>query len=109
LRAQVAYAGCGGELTYYRTPSGSEVDFIWSRGARSVGIEVKASARWRPEHSRTLAELLANGTIARGFGVYLGERALVDGPIRVLPAHAFVRELEHGKVLSFGRIKGGAR
>ena len=105
LRAQIAYSGCGGELSYYRTPSGSEIDFIWRRGNRSVGIEVKASARWRPEFGSTLKELVANATIVRGFGVYLGDRPLADGPIRVLPAHAFLHQLGRGNVLSFGRIK----
>jgi predicted AAA+ superfamily ATPase len=57
LRSQIAYAGCGGELSYYRTPSGSEVDFIWVRGKHAVGIEVKASPRWRQEYGRALAEL----------------------------------------------------
>lgn len=32
LRAHIAYAAIGGDLGYWRTPSGSEVDFIWSRG-----------------------------------------------------------------------------
>ena len=31
LRARIAYSGCGGDMAYYRTPSGSEVDFIWTR------------------------------------------------------------------------------
>lgn len=105
LRAQIAYSSSGGELFYYRTPSGSEIDFIWRRGGRSVGIEVKASARWRPEFGRTLKELVADGTLVHGFGVYLGDRPLADGPVRVLPAPAFVRELGRGNVLSFGRSK----
>lgn len=109
LRSHIAYSACGGELTYYRTPSGAEVDFVWSRGGRSVGIEVKATARWRSEHSRALEELLANATIARGFGVYLGERALVDGPIRVLPVQLFIQELAAGRVLAFGRSASGRR
>lgn len=32
LRAHMSYSNCGGTLSYYRTPSGTEVDFIWSRG-----------------------------------------------------------------------------
>ena len=39
LRAQIAYSGCGGELSYYRTASGSEVDFVWTRGRHAIGIE----------------------------------------------------------------------
>jgi predicted AAA+ superfamily ATPase len=45
LRAAMAFHNTGGQLHYWRTPGGSEVDFIWTRGARTVGIEVKASDR----------------------------------------------------------------
>jgi predicted AAA+ superfamily ATPase len=99
LRAHLAYAGLGGSLAYYRTPSGTEVDFVWSRGQAAVGIEVKASPRWRPEFSRALAELHGAGVLSACFGVYLGERILRDGPVRVWPVHAFARELSAGRVL----------
>jgi len=33
------------------------------------------------------------------FGVYLGDRVLQDGPVRVWPVHAFARELSCGRVL----------
>jgi predicted AAA+ superfamily ATPase len=99
LRAQIGYAGLGGSLAYYRTPSGTEVDFVWSRGRRAVGIEVKASTRWRPEFSRALGELHRLGILSECFGVYLGERPLQDGPVRVLPLHSFARDLAAGRVL----------
>ena len=103
LRAQIAYANCGGELAYYRTPSGTEIDFIWSRGRTAVGIEVKASERWRPEFSRALKDLHGCGAIRRAFGVYLGERPLRDGAVHVLPLAAFLRELSGGRVLAMTR------
>jgi len=103
LRAQIAYSGCGGELSYYRTPSGTEVDFVWHRGALAVGIEVKASPRWRPEHGRGLAELHRAGVVNGCCGVYLGDIALQDGPIRVLPLRAFLGELSGGRVLAGAR------
>ena len=62
LRAHVAYSGCGGEISYYRTPSGTEVDFIWSRGTHRIGIEVKASRQWRPEYGRALRDLRGRGS-----------------------------------------------
>jgi hypothetical protein len=49
LRAHMAIAGTGGEISYWGTPSGGEVDFIWRRGKRAVGIEVKAANRYRRE------------------------------------------------------------
>jgi predicted AAA+ superfamily ATPase len=99
LRAQIAYSGCGGELSYYRTPSGTEVDFVWTRAGHAVGIEVKAAERWRPEYSRALLELQSSGVIASAWGVYLGEQALLAGPVRVLPLPAFLTELAAGRVL----------
>jgi predicted AAA+ superfamily ATPase len=103
LRAEIAYAGGGGELSYYRTPSGAEVDFVWRRGKLAVGIEVKASTRWRPEHARALADLHGAGVLTASYGVYLGDTPLRDGPIHVLPLQSFLAELSGGRVLAAGR------
>lgn len=99
LRATMALHGLGGELTYWRTPAGSEVDFIWARGRHAVGIEVKASPRWRHEFSAPLRALMADGIVRAGFGVYTGNAELEDGGVRVLPWTRFVRELAAGHIL----------
>ena len=99
LRAAVACQNLGGDLRYWRTPSGSELDFIWTRGARAVGIEVKAAATWRSEYSTTLKGLIADGIIKKGFGIYTGTAELKDGPVRVLPLKTFFKELTDGNVL----------
>lgn len=72
LRAAMAYEGLGGELRYWRTPAGSEVDFIWTRAKRAVGIEVKAAAEWRRDFGGPLKSLLDAGVTQSGFGVYTG-------------------------------------
>jgi len=99
LRAAIAHQNLGGELRYWRTPSGSEVDFIWTRGKRAVGIEVKASARWRAEFASPLKSLMADRVIQLGFGVYTGTSELKDGSVRVLPWKRFLSELSAGNVL----------
>jgi predicted AAA+ superfamily ATPase len=99
LRASLNLSGSGGQLSHWRTPSGSEVDFIWSRANRSVGIEVKSGARWRPRDGAALKQLLDEKIVRRGFGVYLGEHRLRDGPLDVLPLSDFVRQLYAGKIL----------
>lgn len=99
LRARMAYSGCGGVLSYYRTPSGTEVDFIWSRGNTSIGIEVKASRQWRPEFGRPLRELHAGGIVSSCHAVYLGESLQLDGPVQVAPLTQFLRRLSSGEVL----------
>ena len=99
LRAQIAYGDCGGELSYWRTPSGSEVDFVWTRGRAAIGIEAKSTTRWRSDDARGLNELMSAGIVQRGIGIYLGDRPLKDGGIEVMPALDFFRALAAGKVL----------
>ncbi len=99
LRAHINASGCGGELSYWRTPSGSEVDFVWRRGSAAVGIEVKANRTWRTGDGAVLRELVRDKTLRRGVGVYGGQVPLrVDG-IDVLPFHQFARALQNGDVI----------
>ena len=100
LRATIAYEGLGGELRHWRTPSGSEVDFIWTRAKRAVGIEVKAATHWRREFGGPLKALIEDGVVQSGFGVYTGGTELKDGPLRVLPLKKFLTELTRGNVLA---------
>ncbi len=100
LRAAIALQNIGGELCYWRTPAGSEVDFVWTRGRRAVGIEVKASARWRTEFGAALKSLVADGIVDSAFGVYTGPSELKDGPLRVLPLKSFLKELGAGRILA---------
>jgi predicted AAA+ superfamily ATPase len=99
LRATMAYEGLGGEIQYWRTPSGSEVDFVWTRAKRAVGIEVKAARQWRGEFGRALKSLIEDRVVQSGFGVYTGTAELKDGPIRVLPVMTFLKQLVTGRVL----------
>lgn len=99
LRAWMNVSACGGQLSYWRTPSGSEVDFIWTRAARSVGIEVKASKRWRHGDGAALKQMVTEGVVRHGLGIYLGEVPLKDGPIEVLPLRSFLQRLYAGIIL----------
>lgn len=93
LRAHLQLAQCGGEIQWYRTGAGAEVDFIWRGPRHAVGFEVKASSRWRTEAGNTLRELLAAKVIKRAVAVYLGDAALLDGGVQVLPAKQWARQL----------------
>jgi uncharacterized protein len=99
LRAAISIANIGGTLAYWRTPSGSEVDFVWSRGRTSVGIEVKASPVWRGEFGAALEEMRAEGVVQSAFGVYLGKEHLKRKGVEVLPLVEFLRALAEGKIL----------
>lgn len=98
LRAFLSIARTGGTLAYWRTPAGCEVDFVWTRGDRRVGVEVKASPRWKSEFGRGLRELDHEIGLDRLFGVYLGPEARRDGRIDVLPLADFLRALWAGEV-----------
>jgi predicted AAA+ superfamily ATPase len=100
LRAAIAYQNLGGDLRYWRTPSGSEVDFVWTRGRRAIGIEVKSSPTWRREFGGALKSLLGDRIVSKGYGVYTGSVELKDGPLRVLPLKAFLRALASGDILT---------
>ena len=99
LRAWLNRSGAGGSLAYWRTPSGSEADFVWTRGRTAVGIEVKCATRWRRGDGAALAQLRAGGVVRRAFGVYLGSTALRDGDVEVLPLAAFLARLGAGEAL----------
>lgn len=93
LRAYMQFAQTGGEVQWYRTGGGAEVDFVWQGPHHAVGIEVKASERWRSDAGAALRELVAKKVIRKAVAVYLGDRALVDGGIEVVPARAFAERL----------------
>ena len=99
LRAYQDYAGCGGEFSYWGTPSRAEVDFIWTRGRRAVGIEVKAVTRWRSDEARPLADLVASGIVNHAYAVYEGSTTLRAGSVDVLPVAAFLERLSAGEII----------
>ena len=75
------------------------MDFIWTRGKRAVGIEVKSSPTWRREFSGPLKSLVADRVVQAGYGVYTGTAELKDGPVRVLPLLRFFQQLASGRIL----------
>lgn len=100
LRAFASVANAGGEIRYWRTPAGVEVDFVWTRASRAVGIEVKSGGAWRSQHSKALKELVAAGKLEHACGVYLGRDVLKDGPVEILPFAEFQRRLSAGRIIA---------
>lgn len=82
-----------GNLNYWRTPNGSEVDFILDLGDRVLGIEVNTSPRYRSEEVRPLRELRKSGILHEAIVVYGGQSDQLDGEIRVLTVSSFARWL----------------
>lgn len=97
--AHMAIAGTGGEINYWGTPSGGEIDFIWRRGKRAVGVEVKASNRYRSDESKALKAFLEQKLLGSAYVVYEGSDVLKDGAVTVLPVVEFMRRLARGEVI----------
>jgi len=99
LSAYIHYHACGGELSYWRTPSGSEVDFIWQKGSALVAIEAKAAKSYQTKFTAGIKALGENLKIKNRFVVYLGEKILKDGDIHIVPAAIFAKMLSKGDVI----------
>lgn len=106
LRAAMHDLGAGGDLSYWRLPSGLEVDFVWQRGDVRVGFEVKASERWRKEDGAGLSALDEAVGLTRQVVVYLGDVRLREGAREVLPFQEFIAELGAGRVLAAAKPGG---
>lgn len=90
LRAAIAYRGAGGDLSYWSTQGGREIDFIWSKGRRNLAIEVKNSRSWRPEYAQTLNEFMDEGYVQQAFVVYRGKERYRSGRVLGLPVTDFL-------------------
>ena len=97
LRAASEYLDVGGELFYYRTGAGVEVDIIWSRARHAFSIEVKAATEWKSEYSKASQELLDSGKVRAAYGVYRGDRAFQHGGVQVFPFDKFAKRLFAGE------------
>lgn len=99
LKAYLDYNAVKGSLGFWRTPSGTEVDFIWWYGEKIVGVEVKSTTAIRKNHLkglRTFGESMATDAL---YLVYLGsEELLIDG-IRIMPVMRFLQKLHKGSVI----------
>ena len=98
LRAWLAY-GAGGNLFFWRTRAGSEVDFVVYGPAGFWAIEVKNTGRVRPEDVRPLAAFAEEYPEAVTILLYRGEERLRMGRTWCLPVEAFLQQLVPGRPL----------
>ena len=96
LSAGIEYQEWDLELTYWRLPSGIEVDFVL--GDMEVAVEAKASARITRDHLRGLRTLMEEHPgVRRRIVVCLEPRARrTDDGIDILPVADFIRRLGQG-------------
>ena len=100
MRSAMMYLGLGGEIAFWRTPAGIEIDFIWTRGDTAIAIEVKSATTWHRKYSSVLHRALTEKMVTRAYGVYLGDKAMSDGEVRIFPLQEFLKHLWEGSVLT---------
>lgn len=97
LRAWLAYRGDDAELFFWRTRSGVEVDFVVYGTAGFWAIEVKHSARIRPEDLKGLDAFAQDYPKATTILLYRGNRRERRGQTWVLPVEDFLVSLAPGR------------
>jgi predicted AAA+ superfamily ATPase len=102
LYAYVHYKELKTDITYWRTKSGYEVDFILGDG--EVAVEVKVSADIAPSDLRGLQAFMEEHKGARAIVVANVDRPRLmkvnDGDITILPIEIFLQKLWAGEIIS---------
>jgi len=98
LTAFRAYRDPDMDITFWRTSSGLEVDFIL--GAMEVALEAKAKRRISSRDVAPLRALAGEHSVKRAIVVSLEDepRTLADG-IMVLPWQRFLDQLWNGEII----------
>lgn len=99
LRAWNDYGGDEHTLSFWRTRSGLEVDFV-VYGARSFfAVEVKNTGRLRPEDFRGLRAFREDYPESKALLLYRGKDRLFQNGILCLPVEKFLKDLRPGAPL----------
>jgi predicted AAA+ superfamily ATPase len=102
LRAWLAYRLNDAKLFFWRTRSGVEVDFVIHGAAGFWAIEVKNTARVRPEDLRGLDAFGTDYPQAGLVLLYRGTRRERRGRVWLVPVGDFLRALTPAKTLPVG-------
>ncbi|MBF0275431.1 MAG: ATP-binding protein [Nitrospinae bacterium] len=90
LKAWVHYRGVRKALTYWRSKSGYEVDFLLGD---DIAIEVKGTERVTDKHLKGLKALSEDISLKRKIVVSLDPKKRLNGDIEVFPYHDFLDAL----------------
>jgi predicted AAA+ superfamily ATPase len=94
----------GGELSYWRSASKQEIDFVWTRGDCAIGFDIKASSTWRREYGSAIRDLIAKRKLLGGYVIYAGESLTNEQGVTVLSVSQFLQKLWNGEIL----VEGGS-
>jgi predicted AAA+ superfamily ATPase len=104
LRAWIDYSGADLSLSFWRTKSGNEVDFVLYGRDGFWAIEVQHSATVRPKDLRSLRAFREDYPEATTRLLYRGTETLVIDGTLCLPCAEFLRRLVPGEPLFAGGV-----
>jgi predicted AAA+ superfamily ATPase len=93
LRAWIAYGNRNAALYFWRTQSGSEVDFVIYGEGQFWAVEVKNTRRVRPKDLRSLRTFSQDYPGATPIFLYRGDELLRMGDILCIPVNDFLKQL----------------
>lgn len=99
LRAWNDYGGDDHTLSFWRTRSGLEVDFVVYGKQSFYAVEVKNTGRLRPEDFRGLIAFREDYPESKGLLLYRGKDRLLQKNILCLPVGDFLKGLRPGHPL----------
>ncbi len=101
LRAFLHYSDLHYPIAYWKTHDGTEIDFVIEGPKGLIAIEVKSAARWDPRWNAGFGKLRAARPklVAATWGVFTGERPLVQDGVHVLPWRQFLARLWSGDLV----------
>ncbi len=102
LRAWIAYGASQKTLSFWRTRSGVEVDFVIYGPEGFWAIEVKNSARVRDEDLRGLRAFQEDYPESKALFLYRGRERLKRNGVLCLPCEEFLQQLHPDKSLGAG-------
>ena len=94
---------------YYKTPAGSEIDFVIETRKRRLNtkpqvvcIEVKLSEKWNRKWEKSIRSLNESNNIevVKMIGIYTGKREYLFDKFEVLPLTIFFNKLFNGEIFS---------
>jgi predicted AAA+ superfamily ATPase len=102
LRSWIAYGNEQNKLSFWRTRSGVEVDFVVYGPDTFHAIEVKNSDRVRDEDLRGLRAFQQDYPEAKGLLLYRGKERLKRHNVLCIPCDEFLARLHPDRNLSYG-------
>jgi predicted AAA+ superfamily ATPase len=97
LRAYQHYRNPELDISFWRTSSGQEIDFIL--GNKEVAIEVKGSSHIDERHAKHLHAFMEEGPVKHALIVCLEKHPKKLGSVEVLPWDIFLEKLWSGQLI----------